>query len=974
MNEHPTSKWTFSTIGLPEEARPVFDLVVETLGSKKAGLDYMGGILEKRDTHEEMLKLLVEVLSNSDVSTETAKAAVSILDHIQEHGHEWSWFRKPAKLRAAYSNCDASFLWDKSRSLTSTEDANEAQPTNRKRSKKLKTHAELIEDFYQIEAAVRRFLQRPDPQPLAMLGCLEALLITRCAVITRATLNGCMVALKSPIVATKDWWYLNVTHHSGKNERLELRRIFLDPVTASLAMRWHSNITSLFENISTTENQKVIANRAFKEFARQAGMTHLLNVSDALQAANAWLAVTIPSFLLAVASRKRTSHSMPDSAWRRLQGLLPLSEPSGITGGQYWDLIDANVATQDMTTLSLLLSVIGPDSEETLTTTSNQLNTLPPTDRIFMEWLTSQCMNRRRARRIVLLLGKRVQEALTDRTFPLPTEVLAAMRGFLTEDLEKETVVTLADAFVDWLASSPWSEQDSTDEDDEDRPGVSANILAPHELNQLIEHLRSPACGIADANLRDILRNILELGCLGMRRAEALKLRATDFRATTHAPDLYPIIAIEPYPGRGLKSISSCRYAPARLLSPELLAAFSKVRGGKTADMLINEYQQTSHSDQTIWLTANRIMQQFLQDASLHLHHCRHTAATLFLIQLMAAPLGLHRYYGRCHFLDNLLESAEHTADVLTLKNPSSLMHLRAISMLLGHLSPLITLKTYVHCCDLLIYAALDRSGETGYSKLLSLASGRPIKTVKNHQCLPAAVCEHLAHQTIPSPHQLTSDGYTLLRMVERQFPNAVRRDDSPLALQVAFRTEGPTFDTIAELMTQIAHSPTTEEMEVARTLLGIDIPNAQAMCEALPKLRKGLMTKIAEDWTRRLHIAYLQLHPEQKATWSTDLRFLFNNIDSHRSILRVRNEPGSIVVIEIIKKLGFKVSDWIIRPPQSRGGPIPDFRTFRTWRDISNAGRPLQLRPALPSDSFSYEGVRWAVLGHLLFLELRNT
>lgn len=974
MKAHLSIKWTFSTIGLPDEARPVFDLVQECLGAKKSGLDYMEGRLERRDTHEEMQKLLVEELSNNDASTEAAKAAVDMLDHIQQHGHEWSWFRKPAKLRAAYSNCDASFLWDKSRTSTSENDTTAPPATKRIRHKQPKTHAELIEDFYQLEASVQRFLKIPNPQPLAMLGCLEAILITRCAVITRATLNGCMTSLKSPISATKNWWYINITHRSGKNERLELRRVFLDPVAASLAIRWHTHIASLLASISTADNQKAIANRAFKEFARQTGLAQPLNVSNAMQAANAWLAVTIPGFLLAVASRKRTTHSIPDSAWRRLQGLSPLSEASGLAEGQYWDILDAQVLPHEMTTLSHMLSVIGPESDEPLVPTSSQLCSLTPADRILMEWLTSQCTTRRRARRITLLLGKRVQESIADSKLPLPSEVVARIRGFLTEDLKQEAAVTLADAFVDWLASSPWSMPVSTDEDDEDRPGVSANIIAPRELNHLLEHLKSPACGIADPHLRDILRNIVELGCLGMRRAEALKLRAKDFRTTTHAPELYPIIAIEPYSGRGLKSISSCRYVPARLLSPELVATLSKTSERPSADMLINEYRQTPHSDQTIWLTTNRVIQQFLQDASLHLHHCRHTAATLFLLQLMAAPLGLHRYYGRCHFLDSILASAEHTADVLTLKNPCSLTHLRAISMLLGHLSPLITLKTYIHSCDLLLYAALDRSGESGYSKLLSLASGRPLETVKNHQALPQAVREHLVRQTIPSPNQVTSDGYTLLQQVERQFPTSVCRDDIPLALEVARRSDGPTLDSVAELMTQLSHRPTPDEMEVVRSLLSLDLPDVQSLNQVIPKLRQGLMSKTADDWTTRLHKSLRQLRPEEVVKWKAGLSLLLKNVDGHRSILRVRKETGSEAVIEILQEMGFKVSDWLIRPAQAAGGPVPQFRIFRTWRDALKARRPLHLRPALPADSFSYEGARWALLGHLLFLELRSS
>ncbi|MCC2638629.1 MAG: hypothetical protein K0Q68_2348 [Moraxellaceae bacterium] len=963
MSLLPNCRWSFATTELPVEAYPPFKLLINTLRSDKAGEAYIDGRLEKPDTHARMQQLLVERLTLAEEAPDTIKSAVAMLDHIQHRGHEWGWFKKPAKTRTAYSNCDESWLWDKSRA----NDRQEQKVSAGRRPQR--SHAQRIEDFETIEKGIRKFLKLPDPEPLALLGCLEAVLITRCAVISRATLNATMVALRTPVLAAQGWWYLDVTHRSGK-KRLELRRVFLDPVTGSLAIRWHAQIAPVLDGLDTSERQQGMAEKAFRAFARAAGLPREMRTTDAMQSAAAWLAVTLPGFLMAVTTRKRVTHSLPNAALRRALGLRPIVGDLELPHSPPVELEELSPTVADVAAVKGLLDLIGSASPVPFSPTGEQLERLTLPEQVLADWLISRQMSRHNARRGVLLIGHSVAGAMADRRTPLSVEDLASIRAFLTEDIERTELLDLADAFVDWLSTSAWAAPPSSDEDDEDRPGVSANILSPREQRLLLEHLASPACGVADAQLRDILRVIVDLGCVGMRRAEALKLRVRDWKPGP-APSGYPLLSIEPYKGRGLKSISSRRYAPGRLLNPELRQALVQAHERPRDDMLILPYQLTTHTDQTIWLTANRTLQAFLQDASLHLHHCRHTAATLLLIQLMAAPLGIHRYKGRCGFLDSLLEGAEEVADALTLKNPCSLQHLRAISLLLGHLSPLITLKSYIHSCDLLLLFALDRSGEPGYSQLLALASGRPVETVKHHQTLAMEAREHLARQTLLTPNQRTHDGYTLLRLVEHDYPGAVSRDDTPIAHDKSDAGEGPSFVNIAELMAHVAQRATPDEQATVRELITQKKESGPVAAE-VPTLRRGLMTSTATDWAERLHRAFNRLPPGEDAAWKTGLTMLLQEIDAHRSLIRIRKGPGTEVIVDVLRQMDFKVRDWQVRPPQEKGGAVQDFRFYRTWRDALAAGRPLQLRPAPTAEGFSYEGARWAVLGHLLYLNLR--
>ena len=938
--------WTFEATGQPHEASPLYDLVVATLKEHPAGPAYMQGP-GKSEPHAEMVSFLATELTAQEQPDETIQAAIAMLDHIQQNGVNFGWFKSTPIARSIAVKCDKSLL---------------PQAT-----------AERIQNFYLLEEAIHTFLETTDQSPLSKLGCIVSLLITRCAVTQRATLDACMVALAKPIMATKSWWYLDIQHHSGKNQRLERRRIYLEPVTAAALMRWQSDFRSHLDNIETRKKQQAVVTKAFSAFAKAACLPREFDNATARDAATGWLATVLPGFLNATVTRRRITHSLPNSVWRRLQGLVPgyVSEPT--THTVYSDPTKSEVPIQDITSVRPLLDLLEAKTlRKNLSGLSGLLPSLPKNLQILGEWLQLKVSTYQAARAVVLIIGVEIIGALEGYSFPLSDEEIAEIRAVISEDIKADETLDLAGNFVDWLATSGWAKPILNLDLDEDKPGVSVNILSPSELQSILEHLEHASSGVADDQLREIIRTILQLGCIGMRRAEAMKLRVMDYKTTTDTLNSYPLLHLIPYPERRLKSVSSRRYVPARLLHPELQAALGNAPARAPEEMLISAYEISSLSDQTIWLTANRILQQYLQDAGLHLHHCRHTAATQLLLQLMAAPLGVHRYWGRCDYLDSLLAGADQVAETLTLSNPSSLGHLRAVSILLGHLDPLITLKTYIHCCDWLTYFALDRSGEPGYTELLARASGRPVSTVKNHQDLGPQVRQHLSQRALLTPYHRTSDGWSLLHQVEREFPSSVSRDDTPMTHTKAQKRDGPVFANVSELMVQLERHPTPEESATLSATTYLSGEGSQKAPRDLPILRAGLMTSIASDWTTRLHKALLQLTPDKLENWKSSLSLLAMNIDTHRSIIRMRKEPGTEAIIDVLRLMQFKIHEWNFRPPQEKGGPKLIFRPFRTWRNVLATGRPLHLRPTYSTDGFSYEGARWAVIAHLLYLEFR--
>lgn len=403
MKSEATIHWTFNATGLSPDSQSAFDCVVNTLKSHTLCAEYVEGKLNTPDTHEKMQQYLVTKLLEENKEPDIIKAAVSVLDYLQQNGHTSGWFKEPTKKRTAYSHCDESWLWDKSTQLS--------PPTHKKNKPKraVRNSAQRVDDFYKINSAIKKFLETPQTDPFALLGCLQAVLITRCAVITRATLNACLVALRRPVLAAHQWWYLDVTHHSGKNQRLELRRIFLDPVAASLAIRWHSQIAPLLTNIATTSQQKALSERAFRSFARTANLPREIRTTDALQSAHAWLATTLPGFLMAFATRKRVTHSLPNTAWRRLLGLTPIQHEMTSSHSAYHNLDQLHPPISAITAFNRLLALIDATSHEAFELSDTQTDSLTLPEKLLASWLLTRKINQHYVHKVVLLLGHRLE-------------------------------------------------------------------------------------------------------------------------------------------------------------------------------------------------------------------------------------------------------------------------------------------------------------------------------------------------------------------------------------------------------------------------------------------------------------------------------------------------------------------------------------------------------------------------------------
>ncbi len=111
------------------------------------------------------------------------------------------------------------------------------------------------------------------------------------------------------------------------------------------------------------------------------------------------------------------------------------------------------------------------------------------------------------------------------------------------------------------------------------------------------------------------------------------------------------------------------------------------------------------------------------QDDQIHLHALRHTAATWTTTALVCESLQLNRFTDRFPFLNDVIELSKRARPAL-MGGKSSLHTLHAVRQLLGHRHESMTLLHYIHCLDLLRYAAVTLYLEEPTAAMLLGADG----------------------------------------------------------------------------------------------------------------------------------------------------------------------------------------------------------------------------------------------------------
>jgi integrase len=246
---------------------------------------------------------------------------------------------------------------------------------------------------------------------------------------------------------------------------------------------------------------------------------------------------------------------------------------------------------------------------------------------------------------------------------------------------------------------------------------VDAKVIWPNEYQEALSFLKHKSETEADAEQKHLwqarqLVLILGYRC-GMRRREVLYLRKQDI--------LVEETLVRPHSERSLKSSASNRRIPTCVLlaedEKELLNDFAcgpyeedeyLFTPLRTMDPF---YQESLLFDAVQWL-----LKQVTGDPAARFHHLRHSFATLNFWRWMHKPSNLPEY------LEVLSEPSlninRQRSLILNLEDgeqPSQKV-LHALSMMIGHSGPSLTMAHYIHSADILFHECQKKELSTSFS------------------------------------------------------------------------------------------------------------------------------------------------------------------------------------------------------------------------------------------------------------------
>ncbi len=245
---------------------------------------------------------------------------------------------------------------------------------------------------------------------------------------------------------------------------------------------------------------------------------------------------------------------------------------------------------------------------------------------------------------------------------------------------------------------------------------VDANIISFEEYKAILDGIDKDWDSLVKVHetFPEIMKLIVMLSFrCGLRRMEVLKIELDDFHERTPAE-----LIIRPNDLRLLKTKSSCRKLPIHaLLAQDELKLLKEFKKKRWAQEKTREYSSALFAipatdyrfvpERKTFDLIRDIMHKVTGDATLKFQHLRHSFCSWGLLELTLNDLD----NGKDVFLQ--LAGEENFAVLdrrqkLYATHGPSRKYLYAISSLLGHSAPDITLEHYFHFCDLLLKIHLD--------------------------------------------------------------------------------------------------------------------------------------------------------------------------------------------------------------------------------------------------------------------------
>jgi integrase len=283
---------------------------------------------------------------------------------------------------------------------------------------------------------------------------------------------------------------------------------------------------------------------------------------------------------------------------------------------------------------------------------------------------------------------------------------------------------------------------DDPDLDGEDGPRVDARIVSIDALVQALALARSGIEPFIAPDEREVVEVVMMLaGRTGTRPTEWLGLRLMDVSDVKGLE-----LLVRPHPERPLKSANAERRVPISALlgagERRQLRAWMARRRDEVAHLPLDEQQRAPLFHLDKWQTAairvqrlttlmTRLLRQASGDPLVRVYSLRHTFCTWTCLALTAPesePL--------LHFLQDLPQTCAWIRRgtvlrrrLLSGKIGPERRSLHALSRLMGHMSPAVTLAHYTHLMDLLQFDVVTRQSERVEAAVLVAASCLPAST-----------------------------------------------------------------------------------------------------------------------------------------------------------------------------------------------------------------------------------------------------
>ncbi len=629
------------------------------------------------------------------------------------------------------------------------------------------------------------------PQRIAEIALGQILIaaIVHAGMLAPATLTALLRHLQTvnqslgqSLICIDDRLFIELSLRHKTQENAEFRRWFADALTAALIMYLPRQTVSVAigQKEFKSENLGAFIWRCISGFLQSTGHEYAFptSLSALLDAVRLDFERKIPSYLVHYAARSFVSHSLRPHAYRRLHGIDATSPTESDVNslGPPGTGIEQDVELSgevEPRWLSALRAVMRGDDRQSITREVDRLLKLRTagfcpgevgelfasfalrifartnTNKVRMAVSTCRAYVVSVSLRLGGLVGHDVSQLATNDWVSYYEEVLSDAP---TPSIRRKLVRALRE-FQNFLEMDRGCDPMDAREVFPSSSGllpVDANVISEAEFFKIREQFTDKGVGRypllskqQDASrLIEIAWLILTLSFrCGLRRMEVLKLDLADVQFDGCAE-----LLVRPTESRGLKSISSTRKLPLfALLDTVELDRLRCWVSQRQVEELSSSYSTFLFSlpkrgfkfvpQDTLFPLLHEVMREITGDPTLRFHHLRHSFASRMTV-LMAMSAGMNR----ARVLASLpgYASSEDTFELFRQNLLGSLRPTRrdiwAVSAMLGHSGPDVSVEHYIHHLDILLAESLTCSSIAPDTRTVIAASMKSVVTAYRHQ------------------------------------------------------------------------------------------------------------------------------------------------------------------------------------------------------------------------------------------------